>query len=229
MKILLVEDDPVLRAGLSDLFAGAGHEMDAVGDGGAAVARGLGGSYDLVVLDLTLPALDGIDVCRRLRAERPSLLILALTARHREDDKVLGLRAGADDYVTKPFGARELLARIEALGRRARREERRGTNGAPIEADGCVIDVARCVAARGARQIPLTAREARLLELLWTSKERILSRAELLQTVWGASGNLQTRTVDMTVANLRQKIERDPAAPRIVTTVKGVGYSWGRP
>ncbi|HEY0713415.1 MAG TPA: response regulator transcription factor, partial [Polyangia bacterium] len=139
--------------------------------------------------------------------------------------KVLGLSSGADDYVTKPFAVRELLARIEALARRSRFEA--GAAPERIELDGCAIDLGRCTAVRDEKTISLTAREARLLRLLHQNRARAMTRGELLEKVWEASSNLQTRTVDMTVANLRQKIERDPATPRIVTTVKGVGYAWG--
>jgi two-component system alkaline phosphatase synthesis response regulator PhoP len=224
VNILLVEDEPTLRHGLSDLLEGAGHAVEAVGDGPAALSRGSSSRFDLVLLDLALPGIDGMEVCTRLRAHSEELLILILTARGREDDKVRGLTAGADDYVTKPFGARELLARIEALSRRARRD-----HPAPeqIEADGCRLDLGRHLAVRPQGTVPLTAREARILRLLYANRARAISRAELLERVWGASGRLQTRTVDMTIANLRQKIERDASEPRIVVTVKGVGYAWG--
>jgi DNA-binding response OmpR family regulator len=181
---------------------------------------------NLVVLDLTLPDLDGLEVCRRLRNGRPDLLILMLTARAHETDKVVGLKTGADDYVTKPFGAQEVLARIEALGRRARSDL---AGPERIEVDGCVLDLGRCTMARGESTLQLTAREARILRLLFINRARALTRGELLEQAWGASAKLQTRTVDMTIANLRQKIERDPAEPRIITTVKGVGYAWGVP
>ena len=224
MNILLVEDEPGLRNGLADLLEAQGHTVTAVGDGLSACSRGLADNVQLVVLDLTLPDVDGSEVCRRLRAARPELLIMMLTARAGEDDKVTGLGIGADDYVTKPFGARELLARIDALGRRAR-----GDLAGPelVEADGCFLDLGRCTATRGDTQIQLTAREARILRLLYMNRSRALTRGELLEQAWGASGKLQTRTVDMTIANLRQKIEVDAATPRIITTVKGVGYAWG--
>ncbi len=225
MRILVVEDEPLLREGLVDLLEGAGYSATAVGDGESALAAGSDPSIELVILDLMLPKLDGVEVCRRLRELRPDLPILMLTARGAEDDKVEGLRSGADDYVTKPFGNRELLARVEALGRRAR-------NGleAPqtIELDECTIDLGRCWARRSGRAaISLTAKETGILLWLYQHRSRAVSRAELLETVWGTRGDLQTRTVDMTIANLRQKIERDPARPRIVVTVKGVGYAWG--
>jgi two-component system, OmpR family, response regulator RegX3 len=227
LKILVVEDEPTLRNGLSDLLEGAGHMVEAVDDGLKAVARGVSPEVEMMVLDLALPGIDGLEVCRRLRAARPELMILMLTARAREDDKVEGLSTGADDYVTKPFAARELLARVEALQRRFRRD---GSTPIPehIELDGCLIDLGRCTATRSGQTISLTAREVRILRLLYQNRVRAMTRGELLEKAWGASSNLQTRTVDMTIANLRQKIERDASVPRIVTTVKGVGYAWGQ-
>lgn len=225
VKILVVEDEPVLREGLVDLLTTAGHRVEAVEDGQSALDRGSDPAFDLVLLDLMLPKLSGIEVCRRLRELRRSLPILILTARGSEDDKVEGLRAGADDYVTKPFGTRELLARVEAMGRRTSV----GTEEPLlIEADGCRIDLGRCEAQRDGESVSLTAREAGILRWLFQHRTRAVQRAELLEHVWGYAGGLQTRTVDMTMANLRQKIERDPSQPKIVVTVKGVGYAWGR-
>ncbi len=223
MEILVVEDDPMLRDGLVDLLVGAGHRVEAVADGAAGAQHGREKHYDLVLLDLMLPKLDGLEVCRRLRTVRPALPILMLTARGAEEEKVKGLSAGADDYVTKPFGVRELLARVEALGRRAR--------AAPVEpevleADGCRFDLGRCLARRGGEEIALTAREVGILRWLYRHRSRSVSRAELLEQVWGTVGTLQTRTVDMTIAKLRQKIERDPSQPSIIKTVTGVGYGW---
>jgi DNA-binding response OmpR family regulator len=224
MKILVVEDEPVLREGLVELLTREGHRVEAVADGEAALGAGADPAFDLVLLDLMLPGLTGLDVCRRLREVRPALPILVLTARGAEEDKVAGLAAGADDYVTKPFGIRELLARVEAIARRMR------TRDAPppqIDADGCRIDLGRCEARREDRTVALTAREAEILRWLFHHRDRAVGRGELLERVWGSRGDLRTRTVDMTVANLRQKIERDPARPRIVLTVRGVGYAWG--
>lgn len=225
MRILVVEDDAMLREGLVDLLTGAEHEVDAVADGAEGAQKGREASYDLVILDLMLPKLDGIEVCRRLRTVRPALPILMLTARGAEEEKVRGLQAGADDYVTKPFGVRELLARVEALGRRAR-----AAPAAPelLEVDGCAIDLGRCKAVRSGETVTLTAREVGILRWLHRHRERGVARSELLEQVWGTVGTLQTRTVDMTIAKLRQKVERDPANPRIVVTVTGVGYAWGR-
>jgi len=224
MKILVVEDEPVLREGLVDLLGGAGHRVEAAGDGEAALVHGADPSIELVLLDLMLPKLDGIEVCRRLRELRPGLPILILTARGAEDDKVRGLGVGADDYVTKPFSTRELLARIESVGRRVQI----GVElPATIEIDDCSIDLGRCEARRDGRSIGLTPRETNILRWLFQHRTRAVARAELLEKIWDQRGDLQTRTVDMTMANLRQKIERDPANPQIVVTVKGVGYAWG--
>jgi two-component system response regulator RegX3 len=224
VKILIVEDNASLRAGLVDLVEGAGHTVEAVGDGLSAIRRGVDRTFDLVLLDLMLPKRDGIDVCRRLRETRPGLLILILTARGSEDDKVRGLRSGADDYLTKPFGARELLARIDTLARRLRTDT---DSPEPLEIDGCVLDTVQLQAIRDEQRIPLTPREGGILRLLHHHRDRPVTRAELLEEVWHARGDMMTRTVDMAVAKLRRKIESDPASPRIVVTVKGAGYRWG--
>jgi DNA-binding response OmpR family regulator len=223
MRILVVEDEASLREGLVDLLNDAGHTVLAVADGEVAVREGLDQEFDMVLLDLMLPRLDGFEVCRRLRERQPSLGVLMLTARGDESDKVRGLRAGADDYVTKPFGTDELLARINSLARRL------ALDAGPerIETDGCEIDLGRCKARRGGEEFDLTAREANLIRFLHRHRERAVTRAELLENVWQAPGDLQTRTVEMCVANLRQKIESDPAQPSIVVTIKGVGYAWG--
>ena len=226
MRILVVDDERTLRDGLSDLLRGAGYAVDAVGDGLDAARLATAEPFDLVVLDLALPRLDGIDVCRRIRVARPSVPILMLTARGSESEKVTGLDAGADDYLAKPFGARELLARVAALLRRASVAP---ADAESLELDGCLLDLGHCTAQRNGTKQTLTAREAGILRWLHRHRARAVTRAELLERVWGAQGDLDTRTVDMTIANLRQKIERDPSSPRIITTVKGVGYAWGEP
>ncbi len=226
IRILVVEDEPGLCRALADLLAGAGHEVETAGDGRTAVERALPGAFDLVLLDRMLPHLDGVEVCRRLKARRPALAVIMLTARGSEEDKVEGLKSGADDYVTKPFGARELLARVEAAERRIRAARPAVDR---LAADGCELDLGRHQVRRGDQTTPLTAREVSILRLLYQHKTRAVSRAEFLEQIWNTPPDLDTRTVDMTIANLRQKIERNPADPRIIITVKGVGYAWGEP
>lgn len=225
MKILVVEDEPNLREGLVDLLTREGHSVEAVADGETALNRGSDPSIQMMLLDLMLPKLSGVEVCRRLRELRPNLPILMLTARGSEEDKVNGLGAGADDYVTKPFSLKELIARINALGRRVQISDQESQI---IETENCRIDIGRCLATLDdGKEITLTAREASILRVLYQHRSRAVGRAELLEVVWGTRGDLQTRTVDMTIANLRQKIEKDPAKPRVVVTVKGIGYAWG--
>jgi two-component system response regulator RegX3 len=222
MRILVVEDEAALRDGLVDLLTGDGHQVVAVGDGPAGVAAGLGEVFDVIVLDVMLPRMDGLEVCRRLRAARPGAPILLLTARGSEDDKVRGLGDGADDYVTKPFSARELLARVRALGRRAPAHA-----GERLEIDGATLDLARLVVERDGARATLTPREAGMLRWLHRHRDRVVSRAEILEQVFGLRGDLETRSVDMAIAVLRKKVERDPARPAIIVSVKGAGYAWG--
>ena len=222
VRILVVEDEASLRDGIVDLLAGDGHQVVAVGDGAAGVEAGLREAFDLVVLDLMLPRLSGMEVCRRLRAARPGAPILMLTARGSEDDKVRGLMEGADDYVTKPFSARELLARVRAVGRRAPPAVSEGE----IQVDGAVIDLARMIVARGDERFALTPREVGIVRWLHRHRDRVVSRAELLEQVFGQRGDLPTRAVDMAIAVLRKKLEVDPARPEVIVSIKGAGYAW---
>jgi DNA-binding response OmpR family regulator len=222
VRILVVEDEASLRDGIVDLLSGDGHTVTAVGDGVAGVEAGLREPFELVVLDLMLPRLDGMEVCRRLRAARPGMPILMLTARGSEDDKVRGLIEGADDYVTKPFSARELLARVRVLGRRAPA----GESLDEVQVDGAVIDLARMTVVRGDQRVALTPREVGIVRWLYRNKDRVVTRAELLEQVFGQRGDLQTRAVDMAIAVLRKKLEADPAKPTLIVSVKGAGYAW---
>ena len=222
VRILLVEDEASLRDGLVDLLEGDGHTVTPAGDGVTAVETGVRDPFDLVVLDLMLPRLDGVEVCRRLRAARPGMPILMLTARGSEDDKVRGLVEGADDYVTKPFSARELLARVRVLGRRVPAAE----SPDQVHVDGAVIDLSRMVVVRGDECIALTPREIGIVRWLHRHQDRVVSRAELLEQVFGQRGDLQTRAVDMAIAVLRKKLESDPAQPTLIVSVKGAGYAW---
>ena len=218
----MVEDEASLRDGIVGLLTGDGHDVVAVGDGIAGVDAGLRDPFDVVVLDLMLPRLDGMEVCRRLRGARPGMPILMLTARGSEDDKVRGLMEGADDYVTKPFSARELLARVRVLGRRAPT----GESLDELQVEGAVIDLARMVVVRGEVRVTLTPREVGIVRWLHRHRERVVSRGELLEQVFGQRGDLQTRAVDMAIAVLRKKLEVDPARPTVIISVKGAGYAW---
>ena len=222
MRVLVVEDEQSLRDGIVDLLAGDGHQVTAVGDGVAGVEAGLRDPFDVVVLDLMLPRLDGMEVCRRLRSARPGMPILMLTARGSEDDKVRGLMEGADDYVTKPFSARELLARVRVLGRRAPA----GESLDELQVDDTVIDLARMVVVRGEVRTALTPREVGILRWLHRHQDRVVSRAEILEQVFGQRGDLQTRAVDMAIAVLRKKVEPNPDRPTVIISVKGAGYAW---
>jgi len=223
VKILVVEDEPALLKGLVDLLGAAGHKVESVTDGLAATRRGLEPAFELVILDLMLPKIDGIEVCRRLKRARPTLPILMLTARGAEEDKVKGLKSGADDYVTKPFGPKELLARIEAIERRAKAAP---ADAEIIDCGDVQFDLGLCRMVRGPDSVSLTPRETGIIRWLYRHRARAVSRAELLEQVWGARTDMETRTVDMTIANLRHKIEADPENPRFVVSVKGVGYAW---
>jgi len=223
VRILVIEDEAGLRDGIVDLLKGDGHVVSAAADGVTGLESGLRDLFDLVVLDLMLPRLDGMEVCRRLRAARPGMPMLMLTARASEDDKVRGLVEGADDYVTKPFSARELLARVRAIGRRVPP----GESIDEVRLDDAVIDLARMAVIRGETCISLTPREVGIVRWLHRHRGRVVSRAELLEQVFGQRGDLQTRAVDVAVAVLRKKLEADPAAPLVIVSVKGAGYAWG--
>jgi DNA-binding response OmpR family regulator len=224
VRILVIEDEASLREGIVDLLEGDGHVVTAAADGVTGLESGLRDLFELVVLDLMLPRLDGMEVCRRLRAARPGIPILMLTARGSEDDKVRGLVEGADDYVTKPFSARELLARVRAIGRRVPP----GESIDEVRLDDAVIDLARMAVIREDKFISLTPREVGIVRWLYRHRGRVVSRAELLQHVFGQRGDLQTRAVDVAIAVLRKKLESDPATPTVIVSVKGAGYVWGR-
>jgi len=223
VRVLVVEDEAGLREGIRDLMTGDGHEVTAVADGQAAVDVGTKEPFDIVLLDLMLPKLDGIEVCRRLRAARPGLAILMLTSRGSENDKVQGLGEGADDYVTKPFAARELLARVRALGRR----HLGNTDAETWSSEGITLDFGQLTGTLDGENFALSLKEAGIIRMLIRNQPNAVSRADLLESVWGSRGDLETRAVDMAIATLRKKIERTSSKPRLLLTVKGVGYRWG--
>jgi DNA-binding response OmpR family regulator len=228
-RLLVVEDDDALRELVSGRLREAGYEVESVADGGAALAAAAGAEPDLVLLDVMLPGVDGVEVTRRLRADYPLLPIVMLTARTDELDRVVGLEVGADDYVTKPFGMPELVARVRAALRRQRtvRERLAGVpseDDAPLVFDDLVIDPARRLVTRAGTEVHLTAREFDLLLFLARRPERPFTRLQLLEGIWGITYEGYDRTIDSHIQRLRAKVETEPGRPRFVRTVWGVGY-----
>ncbi|MBA2282210.1 MAG: response regulator transcription factor [Acidimicrobiia bacterium] len=225
-RILVVDDDPTIAEVVTRYLERDGCEVESVGDGRRALERALADPPDLVVLDLMLPGIDGLEVCRRLRALAPVPVIM-LTARGQESDRVIGLELGADDYVAKPFSPKELVARVHAVLRRAHGPLATATPGAPLSFDDGDLHVD--VAARETRlrgePVPLTAREFELLVWFMRHPRQAFRREELLQHVWGTRYG-DTSTITVHVRRLREKIEADPSSPIRIGTVWGVGYRW---
>ncbi len=229
-RILVIEDNPDLAYGLRNNLEIEGYEVEVAKDGAKGLSRARAARPDLVVLDLMLPGMDGFRVLRSLREDGIAMPVLILTARGEEADKVRGLRLGADDYVTKPFGVLELLARIEALLRRVTAPRKNGGPPGPsLEKFGEieVLTPSRTVLRNGA-PVPLTPKEYDLLMALLQRDGACITRSELLIEVWGYSAEVMSRTVDTHVAELRRKLERDPANPKHIITVRKTGYRLAR-
>jgi two-component system alkaline phosphatase synthesis response regulator PhoP len=223
MKLLLVEDEPGLVMTLTDRLLAEGYEVDSVGEASAALERASAGGFDAILLDVMLPGGNGFDVCRTLRQRGVHTPILMLTARGQVVDRVVGLKLGADDYLVKPFEMAELLARIEALLRRA--------PAAAASANGrrfgdVTIDFRRAEVTKAGQRVDLSAREFKLLRYFVEHPGAALSRDELLNGVWGYNSMPSTRTVDVHVAWLRQKLETNPRHPEHLLTVHGLGYKF---
>jgi two-component system, OmpR family, alkaline phosphatase synthesis response regulator PhoP len=222
-RILLIEDEPGLVLTLTDRLAREGYTVESAGDGESGLARAYADAFDLLLLDLMLPRMSGFDVCRELRRRGVDTPIIMLTARGQVVDKVTGLKLGADDYVTKPFEMTELLARIEANLRRAPA----GPHPAEGYAFGDVrVDFRKAEAIRDGQPIELSAREFQLLRYFVEHRGATVTRDELLNEVWGYHAMPSTRTVDVHVAWLRQKIEPNPRHPQFILTIHGMGYKF---
>ncbi|MEV5366281.1 response regulator transcription factor [Streptomyces cellulosae] len=221
-RVLVVDDDPTVAEIVTGYLDRAGYVVDRAGDGPDALARAAAHRPDLVVLDLMLPGMDGLEVCRRMRGQGPVPVIM-LTARGDEDDRILGLEVGADDYVTKPFSPRELVLRVGSVLRRVRPVEDASGGSAVLRAAGLVVDPGARRVTKGGAELALTVREFDLLAFFLAHPGRAFAREELMREVWGWDfGDLSTVTVH--VRRLRGKVEDDPARPRLIRTVWGVGY-----
>lgn len=219
-RILIVEDEEAISMALEDDLSMDGYEVETTGDGAQGLSMARAGSYDLVILDVMLPSMDGFEVCRQLRESGAQVPILMLTAKSQEIDKVLGLELGADDYVTKPFSPRELIARVRAILRRRKAPPRRIER---FRFGDIEIDFKKFETTRAGHGIDLTAREYALLRFLIEHRDEAVSRFDILEEVWG-DVEVVPRTVDTHVANLRRKLEDDPSDPQHIVGVRSVGY-----
>lgn len=222
-RVLVVEDDPAIRRGLVDALRFAGYEPTEAHDGLAGAALARAGDVDLVLLDVLMPTLDGWGALAEIRRAAPSLPVIMLTAKGEEADRVRGLKAGADDYIVKPFGLPELLARVEAVLRRTP-ERPSGVTRALVAGRTLDLERREIVLDTGQREV-LSEREAQVLGYLLANRGRAISRDELLSRVWGLDPRgMKTRTVDMTIARLRELLRDDPAEPTVIVTVRAKGY-----
>ena len=221
-RILIVEDEPAMQLGIKDNLEFEGYEVDIVGDGKAGLDKILTNAFDLVVLDVMLPSMSGFDVCKSVRKEGNNTPIILLTARGEEIDKVLGLEFGADDYMTKPFSIRELMARIKANLRRSGVSTISSDSNATI--GKLTLDFAAYKATEGSDEVKLSHKEFEILKYLHDNKNKVVSRYDLLENVWGYDEQPTTRTVDNFIVRLRSKIEHDHNNPKVILTVHGTGY-----
>jgi DNA-binding response OmpR family regulator len=219
-KILIVEDEPAIVQALEDDLTLEGYRVEVIRDGRAAVTRAREEAFDAILLDIMLPGKDGFEVCRELRRSGVRTPILMLTARTQESDKVLGLETGADDYVTKPFGVRELRARVAALIRRSQA----GSALPSVRIGEAEVDFSRGEIRRGDRTTPLTPIEFRLLQAFVRARGRILTREQLISEAWGPNTFVSDRVVDNHIGSLRKKLEPDATEPQYLRNVRGLGY-----
>jgi len=222
-RILIVEDEPAMVQGLRDNFEYEGYEVISAADGADGLNRAIADQPDLVVLDVMMPKMSGLDVCKQLKARKPSLPIIMLTARGQEIDKVVGLELGADDYVTKPFSIRELMARVKAV---LRRVSPQAVGGEVYRFNDVEVNVRSNEVLRGGQPVELSSKEFALLAYFVAHPAETLSRDRLLDAVWGYENYPTTRTVDAHIVHLRQKLEPNPEEPRFILTVHGSGYKF---
>jgi two-component system response regulator RegX3 len=224
IRLLIVEDEEAIRTGLIDVLVYHGYEVEFAADGISGLDKALSGRFDLILLDVMLPGMDGFEICNRIRAQDRDQPVIMLTAKSTDDDIIQGLSLGADDYVAKPFSVALLVLRVQAVLRRSR-------IGAELDAtlrlgEDVEVDCRNLQGRRGDKALAFTRREVEMLQYLRLNLDRPVSRDELLAKVWGyaRSSDIETRTVDIHIAKLRRKIESDPARPRYLVTVRGAGY-----
>jgi DNA-binding response OmpR family regulator len=220
-KILIVEDEPAMRLGLNDNLEFEGYEVEQAGDGEEGLKKILDGNYDLIIMDLMMPKMSGFEVCKTIRKRGITTPVILLTAKDQEIDKVLGLELGADDYVTKPFSLRELLARIKAV---LRRGENLRVDEIKVQIGRIELNFQNYTAAENENSVQLSHKEFEILNYLWKHRNKTVSRDDLLEKIWGYEESPTTRTVDNFILKLRQKIEKDPNHPQVIITVYGIGY-----
>ncbi|MES9975061.1 MAG: response regulator transcription factor [Candidatus Thiodiazotropha sp.] len=223
-RILIVEDEEAIRVGLVDVFVYHGFAVDSAAEGPAGLQKALTGTFDMILLDVMLPGMNGFDICNRIREQDKDQPIIMLTAKTSDEDIVHGLTLGADDYVAKPFSVAQLVLRVQAVLRRSRNSE--ASQDYIRLGDVVEIDIRNLSGKRSDEPLSFTRREMEIIEYLHRHRERPISREELLNKVWGYAKNadIETRTVDIHIAKLRRKIETDSAEPRFLTTVRGAGY-----
>lgn len=223
-KILIVEDEMNMRLGLKDNLEFEGYEVETASDGAEGLALASENTFDLIVLDVMMPKMSGFDVCKQLRAKGNATPIILLTAKGEEIDKVLGLELGADDYITKPFSLRELLARIKAILRRSESIPQKNSTDQPVNIGKIEVTFSTYSVACNGRDVQMSPKEIDVLRYLWENRNKAVSRDDLLNNIWGYDENPTTRTVDNFIVRIRQKIETDPNHPKIILTIHGVGY-----
>lgn len=224
-KILIVDDEPAMREGISDNLLFEGYEVDMAINGSDALEKlSVQFSYDLVILDVMMPEMSGFDVCKKLRLQGNQVPIILLTAKGEEIDRVLGLELGADDYITKPFSIRELIARIKVILRRVQNISNTANKSAFESVGLMLVDFKNYEATVENEKVKLSHREFEVLHYLWQHRHKVVTRDDLLKNIWGYDEFPTTRTIDNFILRLRQKIETDPNKPKIILTVHGIGY-----
>jgi DNA-binding response OmpR family regulator len=223
LRLLIIEDEAAIRTGLIDVFVYHGYEVDFSGHGVEGLNKALTGEFELILLDVMLPGMNGFEICNRIREKSRDQAIIMLTAKSNDDDIIEGLSLGADDYVAKPFSVAQLVLRVQAV---LRRTTNGGSQCQTLQLGELSIDSQNLTGRRGAENLSFTRREIEILQYLQANSHRPVPREELLNKVWGYANHLdiETRTVDIHIAKLRRKIEEDPAEPELLITVRGAGY-----